>query len=257
MEQAEKDIQLERLASAGVHLSAESVDKYLAAPDDLNNRADVPTGYKRCGRCHHVKKFYLFNRNKDSKTNTTGNCKECQKEAAKKSYGKLKKKRNYKEYYEQNKDMKREQSRKYYAENKETMAAKQKEYRQSDKGRKVMNKAHSKRRKLLAENAGIPWTKEIVIQRDTIDDKVICLLCGNPIEDAKDIHMEHLIPVAQGGLNCFTNVCCAHSECNLRKSKDAREITADQVTTLSTRAEAFIDANPHLFDGLFQADEKL
>lgn len=251
------DEQLERLSSGGVTLTETGQAKYVAAPDVLPvSTSDVPVGYKRCGKCKHPKKFYLFNRNSGHKQNVTGNCKECQKSTAKKSYTKNKHRRDYQKYYEEHKEAKREQGRKYYAENKEKVSAKQKEYRQSSRGKKVMSKAHNKRKKLLNKNVGIPWTRDIVIDRDKCGgEHAICILCGKPIEDPKTIHMEHLIPIVLGGKNCFTNVGCAHDLCNLTKSKDAREITAEQVEDLVTRAEAYIDEHADLFESFFQAAE--
>lgn len=257
MDEKVRDIQLIRLDEAGIVLTPAGEVSYLKAPDTLEAASTkIPVGYKTCGKCKEPKKLYLFNRNKDSKLNVTGNCKDCQKNTAKASYGRNKHKRDYKKYYEANREAKREQGRKYYAENKEAVTAKQKEYRQSSKGRKVMNKAHSKRKKALKENVGIPWTREMVVERDSAGHEFpICVLCNLPIKDPKEMHMEHLIPIVMGGLNCFTNVGCAHDLCNLQKSKDGREVTTEQVDSLRTRAEEYIDANSSKFVALEEDKE--
>lgn len=244
------ELQKTRLQEAGVTFNAEQLEEYLNAPDviTLQEGENVPPGYKLCGKCHECKKYHLFNRNSSSKINCTGNCKACQKATALKSYHKNKKKRNYKEHYAKNREAKQEAGRKYYRENKEKVLAKQKEYRTSAAGKKVMSRAHVKRRILMSQNKGIPYTREMIIDRDTVGEYPVCCLCGEPITAASGLHMEHLIPIALGGKDCFTNVGCAHEICNLRKTKDAREITVEQVETLLHRAEAYIESHPELFE---------
>ena len=119
-----------------------------------------------------------------------------------------------------------------------------------------MKKSHEKRKYMLAKNAGIPYTLEMLIDRDKQGgDRPICILCGKPIAHDRDIHIEHLLPVVMGGVDDFTNVGCAHSLCNLQKSKDAREITTEQVDDLIARSEAYMDQHPELFSDFFSAKE--
>lgn len=244
-----------RLEEAGITLTEEQKKEYVAKEDDLGEvakGATLPVGFKRCGACGHAKKFYLFNRNRGSKTNTTGNCKECQRKSAAKSYQKTKQRRNYKKYYQENKEMKQAQARKYYQKNKERLKEKHKQYLKTRRGRLVMQRAHAKRRKALAENAGIPYTRELVIERDSVflgKQYPVCYLCGEPIEDTsgQGLHIDHVIPIVTGGLDCFTNVACTHAACNLRKEKDARELSAEQIQEIGKRAREYIDAHPDKF----------
>lgn len=250
------EIQVERLRLAGIVLSDEAARAYVEADDVLGTAekgAAVPEGYKRCGKCTMVKKFYLFNKNAGSKTNTSGSCKECQKATATKSYQKTKKKRNYKKYYAENKEAKQAQARKYYAENKEIMKAKHQAYLATKKGKAVMRKAHAKRYKLMATNAGVPYTRELVIHRDgefQNSPKPICYLCNKPIEDisGQGLHIDHVVPIVTGGMDCFTNVASTHSSCNLQREKDARELQVHQVEAVKSLAEAYIDKYPEKFE---------
>lgn len=260
-ESGEKELNKEeilaRVASASIEMTAEQQHEYLTTVDDLGEvvkGAELPLGYKRCGRCGHGLKFYLYNKNSGSKTNTSGNCKACQKSTAKKSYTKTKQKRNYKKYYQENKELKQAHARKYYEENKDKIKEKHKAYLQTKQGKKVMQKAHAKRRKAIAENVGIPYTRAMVIERDGAflgQDRPICYLCQQPIIDASGayLHIDHVVPIVEGGLNCFSNVASTHAECNLRREKDARELTTSQVEEVITRAEAYIDAYPEKFEG--------
>ena len=233
---------------------------YLNMPDDLgehNEGMAIPDGYKRCGRCQHVMKFYLFNRNSGAKTNTTGNCKACQKQSATKSYAKTKHKRDYKKYYRENKERKQAHSKKYYENNRDTLAKKHKEYHSSSTGKKVMRKAHAKRRALMAANQGIPWTRDLVIDRDKQGKEFpICYYCSKPIKDisGEHCHMDHVIPVVIEGKDCFTNVSSMHAACNLVKKKDASDITAIMIHSVRKLAEDYIDMHPDKF-GLADVDE--
>ncbi len=250
-----RDELIERLALAEITLEGKALEEYLAAPDRLEDLEfkpslkEIPTGYKRCGRCGRIMKLVYFNKNKAARLFCTGNCKECQKTAAAQSYKKNKKKRNYKEYYKKNKERKLEHARKYYQENKEERTEKHKKYLQTAAGRAVMQKAHAKRRQALKERQGIPYTRELVIARDKGKGRFpLCYYCGKPIKDLeKDLHIDHVVAIAIGGFDCFTNVACTHMACNLEKKKDGRDITADVIFKLQEASEKFIENNPTKF----------
>lgn len=245
------NLQLSRLELAEVKLDDQDLKDYLVAPDNLGAYQEgmiIPEGYKRCGGCKDVIKFYLFNVNNASKNKCTGNCKKCQRDAAEKSYKKTKKNRNYKEYYQNNKERKQEHARNYYNNNKQEVLAKQKTYHNSSKGKKVMKNAHKKRRLLIANNKGVNYNRELVIDRDKLGgDLPICYICGDPIKFAREIHLDHVVPIALGGSDCFTNIACTHQLCNLRREKDARKLEVSQVESIIERAETYMDNHPELF----------
>lgn len=248
--------QLERLLTGGIMLSDEQSLAYLEAADELGEVVkgdNVPPGYKRCGRCGIGKKFYLFNKNGGSKTNTSGNCKACQKKSAANSYKQTKKRRNYKKYYQENKELKQAHARQYYANNKDVINAKHKEYLQTKAGKKVMQRAHTKRRIALATNKGVPYTREMIIERDGVfigEEHPVCYLCGKHILSSagSELHIDHVIPVVGGGLDCITNVASTHKLCNLEREKDARLLTTDQVELIKERGMAYMDAYPEKFE---------
>lgn len=246
-----QDIQISRLCDAGVQMSPSEQERYLQMEDELpKDAATLPAGYKRCTKCGAVKKIYLFNRNAQAKDNCTSQCKACQSANAHKSYAKNKHKRNYKKYYQANKEKKQAQSRQYYQEHKSELKVKHAQYRATAKGKKAMSKAHAKRAKLLKANVGIPYTREMVIDRDCMGgNEPICYLCGKPITGTP--HLDHVMPVVMGGKDCFTNIACVHDVCNLRKSKDAREITTEQVNTIASRSEAYMESHQDMFPDIF------
>lgn len=238
--------QMERLKELNLSDKVKQ-DEYLALPD-IWKGSGVPVGFKKCGHCKNVKKAYLFNKDKSNATGLTGNCKECQKKIAKASYEKRKKKLNSKENYEKNKDQRRERSRKYYAENKDKIQERQKAYRSSEKGKKVDRAAKKRRRELINNNKGIPYTRNLVIDRDKLGGEYpICMLCGKPIENLGNMQLDHMIPLLIGGSDCFTNVACTHKLCNLRKTKDAREIENSKVDELIQRSEKYMKKYPDKF----------
>ena len=244
-------MQIERLEIARVFLTDREKEIYWAAPDVWEKGDSV--GYKRCGKCRELKKFYLFNKNSAARNGCSGNCKECQKATAAKSYDKNKSNRDYKALYQKNAESKRAAGRKYYQENREAMRKKHAQYRTSDTGKAVMQKAHAKRRDLINENSGIRYTREMVIARDNLTGHPECILCGEVINDGT-LHLEHLIPISMGGLDCFTNVACAHAQCNLVKTKKATEVTTEQVETVKNRAEEFMNKYPERFPEFFSVD---
>lgn len=250
-----REIQLDRLALAHIKLASEKDESdYVKAKDDIGlvtEVKEIPIGYKKCGKCQHVLKFHLFNKNNGSLTCTTGTCKECQRASASKSYKKTKKKRNYKKYYEENKEVKQESARKYYEANKESLNAKHKEYLLTNKGKKVMQKAHAKRAEAMSKNQGISWKREWVLDRDQGNgDFPICYLCGEAITEITGdaCHIDHVVSINNGGLDCFTNVAATHKICNLTKEKDDRNLTSTQVSDLIKQSEIYMDEHPELFD---------
>jgi len=243
--------QLQRLELANIMLTDAQKEHYLEQPDDLGEffeGMDIPDGFKRCGKCKHVLKFYLFNVNNSAKNKCTGNCKACQKISAAASYERTKGNRDYKTYYREHKELKQAHGKKHYEKNKEKILEKQKAYHNTKQGKKVMRKSHKKRRELMARNRGVTYKREWVIDRDKLGGEFpICYICGEAIKFEREIQIDHLMGIAIGGKDCFTNVACTHELCNLRKKKDCSETTVEQVELIIERAEKYIDEHPELF----------
>jgi len=186
---------------------------------------------KECTKCHKIKRLEEFNKDTRTKDGKTYQCRECQKERASFNYHKDTniRKRYHKKHYEENKDVRREYSVKYYDENKEAMSEKHKEYRKSKAGKKVMKKAHAKRNTAMKLNVGEPYTRWEIIQRDSKEFRdpntnevvtaPVCKICNEPIWELSDLHLDHVIPISEGGLDCKTNIRCTHSLCNLKRPR--------------------------------------
>lgn len=52
---------------------------------------------------------------------------------------------------------------------------------------------------------------------------MVCHICTKPIATRSDLHFDHVIPLAKGGVHAASNIRPAHAKCNL--SKGARILT--------------------------------
>lgn len=253
----EQELQLEHLKIAGVNFNDKLLEVYFNTPDIIEVDKKVPLGYRFCTKCRQCKKVFLFNKNSTTKDGHTVTCKECQKAAAKKSYENTKGTRDYKAYYQANKERMREQGKRYYQEHKEELKRKRAKYRQSAAGKAAMHGAHRRRAKSLQDNKGIPYTREMVIERDRQGGpEPICYLCGKPIASESlttpgAVHLDHVVPVVLGGIDCFSNVACVHDTCNLSKTKEAAEISADVIAQIVALTDAYIDTHQEQFPDIF------
>lgn len=189
----------------------------------------VIEGYKRCSACGHAKLLTEFNKDKRRPDGRGYQCKQCQKKRAQSNYKKVQNRNKRKQRYVENKDDHRERARAYYHVNKESILDKQKKYHKSSSGKKVMQRAHAKRRQLMEENKGIPYTYADIVNRDSVDlehpetgemvNVPICGICGDPIWDLADMHLDHKVPISEGGLDCRDNMRCTHAKCNLSRPR--------------------------------------
>ena len=80
------------------------------------------------------------------------------------------------------------------------------------------------RRLRIKENGKVDW--DISIERLIKRDKGICYLCGKHVdirlEPNHDLYpsIEHVVPVAKGGMHTWENVKLAHRKCNYLKSDE-------------------------------------
>lgn len=191
----------------------------------------VSEEYKICSTCKQpIKKqnddgSMNFSSRSASKDGLAYSCKACERQCASKSYKNKKKKKRERQYYKDNREHLLELSTINYEQNKETRLAQSKTYRQTYP--KVAREANKKRRELIKKNKGEPYTREEVIAEATINGVIICAICGLAVHP-NDVHIDHKIPIAQGGLDCKTNVQVTHKRCNLKRPKDARDLTKSQ-----------------------------
>ena len=74
------------------------------------------------------------------------------------------------------------------------------------------------RRRALKRGATVdPVSRAVVFERD----RGICHLCGKRV-DPKDWHLDHIVPLSQGGEHSYKNVAVSHPTCNMRKHNKIR-----------------------------------
>lgn len=202
---------------------------------DLPNghRMNGETEEKRCSHCKEWLPLEQFSGRKASKDGKSYNCRTCERKIAKKSYKKTRTKEKQRKYYEEHREEVLERSRENYQANKEHRLAKGKEYR--EKNPHVFKRADKKRRELLANAEREPYTREEIIQRDSerIGGELVCIcqICNEPIWDLKELHIDHIIPIIEGGADAPHNVRAAHKKCNISRPKDGRDLKTTEETS--------------------------
>lgn len=167
--------------------------------------------------------LWEFNRRSASPDGHTYTCKECEKKAARESYHRRKQKGKLKMSKEEH-EKRKQYYRDYYQDNKDKKRAYDKEYQQTPAGKKAMKKGHAKRRRKLKKQAGEPYERYEVVQRDSVDGVLQCQMCGEIIDRVRDVHIDHIIPISQGGSDELDNVRCVCASCNLSRPKDGSDV---------------------------------
>lgn len=187
--------------------------------------------HKLCSTCRNyipMTKEY-FNKRSASKDGLSYSCKKCERETAQKSYKRRQKKQKIKQYYEENREAYIERAKKRYKENKDMILSQQREWRNSDKGKKLMAEAGKRRRYRIKQQTpnGRDYTRQEIIERDSVFGQCICQICGEPIDlEAGELHIDHIIPIAAGGSDTKDNVRCVHKRCNITRPKDGSDLEA-------------------------------
>jgi len=87
-------------------------------------------------------------------------------------------------------------------------------------------KIHRKKNKLPRSNYRRTSTstayRNIIIDYLVKRDGLICTMCNELIEDTK-YHIDHIIPVALGGLDIMENIRLTHPTCNMGQSNIIRK----------------------------------
>ena len=183
---------------------------------------------KTCSTCKRLlpRDHEHFNRRKASPDGLSYSCKDCQRKAAAASYQKRKEKKHAQLRYLENRDKIIERSKKRYEENREEILEYQREWRQTSKGKKAISKAGKKRRELIAKQTpgGRDYTRQEVIERDSVFGECVCQICGKPIDlESGELQIDHIIPISAGGSDTLDNVRCTHRWCNATRPKDGSD----------------------------------
>jgi 5-methylcytosine-specific restriction endonuclease McrA len=185
--------------------------------------------HKLCSSCKKYVPLEEFSSRSVSPDGLAYSCKTCERATAKKSYNGKKQKKKAKERYEENKEVYNERAKQRYIENKDEILAKQADWRKTKKGQKVMNEAGARRRERISAQTpgGRDYTRQEIIDKDTVNGVCICQICGKPILNMEaELQIDHIVPIAAEGSDTKDNVRCAHKTCNITRPKDGKDLEA-------------------------------
>ncbi len=140
-------------------------------------------GERLCKGCEHILPLGLFHRDKNKNDGRTYYCKDC-------SYSKVK-------------AWRRANPSKHAAQ-----------LRRRATKRPDLRRDIARRRRARVEDAYVENVSELVVLE--MDDGA-CGICGEDV-DPLAFEVDHIIPIAHGGLHEYPNVQVAHSTCNRIKS---------------------------------------
>lgn len=125
-----------------------------------------------------------------------------------------------KRYRQKHPDRVRKQWTDWSAKNREHVARKSREWvaKNRDK-RKATSIAHSGKRRATIRLSPAPENKLITsfCEQVKVARSIRCRWCRKPVpKNQREI--DHIIPLAKGGAHTLSNLCCACSKCNRRKS---------------------------------------
>lgn len=196
---------------------------------------------KTCPRCKQTKPHSEWGNNKSKKDGLSSECKKChanqvakwrkenpeeQKRRSRAQFAKSRQRENdrRKKRYWDNWELERQKARERYQVTAEQQRQASREWRANNPEKlAIQNRSTRARRKnVLSER----YTKDEVLAKWGTN----CHLCGNAIDlDApryngtlgweNGLHLDHVIPLINGGDDTLDNVKPAHGLCNLKKGK--------------------------------------
>jgi 5-methylcytosine-specific restriction endonuclease McrA len=141
---------------------------------------------KVCSKCKEHKYYAEFNKDKQKSDGYTSVCRSCKKED--------------------------------YQEKKEKYAERNKKYRQTDNWKESMYKARTKQRSNKHNVIFIPQSRKEILDRDNRT----CQICKCRVHDKNynngyKAHIDHIIPLTNGGSNELSNLQVLCQRCNVTK----------------------------------------
>ena len=192
---------------------------------------------KECTKCKVSKQTTEFNNYKANKDGKASDCRECHRKYHQKVYGPKQlpydKKLSDKLYREKNKEKIAKQKKKYRTEHKEKVAKQKKEssarnketiiaYRKTEtyKVSSINTRAKRKVNKLNGFDRTIPKKIHKIVTKNLLalleGQKYKCNECNCCLVD-NEKHLDHYVPLSNGGAHSITNVQWLCRECNMSK----------------------------------------
>jgi hypothetical protein len=184
---------------------------------------------KRCNTCGQTKPLDKFHRCSGSRDGRQGHCADCQRERAKRwrarPENQARERERLRRRYEENRDQLLAYAKQWYQEHREGRAESYRRRRDADlevfraRGREGMRRFRERhgwdiyeKRKLV--NYIDDVDRAVVFERD----RGVCGICGEGVDPA-DFHVDHIVPLLEGGEHSYANVRVAHPSCNVRRPR--------------------------------------
>jgi 5-methylcytosine-specific restriction endonuclease McrA len=153
---------------------------------------------KACTTCHVKKPLEAFGIRREAVDGRQSRCKTCQQQ-------------RQKAFRVANPEYVRQRDAHYRQVYAEKIPARQARWRQAHPGKSQEYQATRRARQRRVGTIE-PIDRDYVYKRD----RGVCSLCGRKVRK-KDISIDHIVPLSQGGAHCLTNVTLVHLQCNTRK----------------------------------------
>lgn len=127
-------------------------------------------------------------------------------------------------YWEKNKEVRKNIASRCYEKNKERYKEQRIKYLQTDKGIE-MYKKQTQTRYALRKNAFVEKVNPMDVYAE---QNGICYICNNKF-NFKEMELDHVVPLAKGGLHQKTNCKMACTRCNRSKGAKMVEEVCHQV----------------------------
>jgi hypothetical protein len=153
---------------------------------------------KACPSCHVVKPLDAFYTRPDAPDGHMGRCKTCMQQ-------------QQKAFRAAHPEYMRQRDARFRHAYAAQIPARRARWRPAHPGKSQEYEATRRARKRRAGKIE-PIDRDYVYKRD----KGRCNICGRKVRK-KDISIDHIVPLSQGGAHCLTNVTLVHLQCNTRK----------------------------------------
>lgn len=173
---------------------------------------------KKCTKCNSIKVFLDFVKSKTGRHGIKSECRICSRKRNKilVSNNIEKEKARKKKIYYQNKEYYNNKSKQWRANNPDKVKAHNKRYFSTEIGKAISKNSHHKRR-LAIKNGSISGKELLEIQSNA----KVCYWCNVKITKETKVHIDHYIPICNGGEHSKENIVISCSKCNHKKhSKD-------------------------------------
>lgn len=180
---------------------------------------------KACTKCKQIKSLTKFGKNSTTKSGLHFYCKSCvnamnvnwrMQNPEKAQASKIKTRLKYadqtilyrKDYYAKNKERQAVKAKKYNSLNREKNLARERRYVENNRA-KVYSKNNARRARERAAKHYLITTKEL---KKLYSDP--CFYCGSKL----NIQIDHVLPIAKGGVHGISNLVSACQKCNSSKT---------------------------------------